>query len=60
MTGQPVGTIDATARIHALADVAACVVGPGTRIWQFVVILNLEPAPHRSNTAQQFNQTHPR
>jgi acetyltransferase-like isoleucine patch superfamily enzyme len=25
--------------IHELADVAACTIGPGTRIWQFVVIL---------------------
>lgn len=25
--------------IHPLADVQACVVGPGTRVWQFVVVL---------------------
>jgi UDP-2-acetamido-3-amino-2,3-dideoxy-glucuronate N-acetyltransferase len=31
--------IDESAFVHALADVAACDVGPGTRIWQFVVIL---------------------
>jgi UDP-2-acetamido-3-amino-2,3-dideoxy-glucuronate N-acetyltransferase len=25
--------------IHPLADVAECTIGPGTRVWQFVVIL---------------------
>jgi UDP-2-acetamido-3-amino-2,3-dideoxy-glucuronate N-acetyltransferase len=31
--------ISDTARVHPLADVAACDIGPETRVWQFVVIL---------------------
>lgn len=31
--------ISESARVHALADVAPCDIGPETRVWQFVVIL---------------------
>jgi len=31
--------ISESARVHALADVATCDIGPETRVWQFVVIL---------------------
>ncbi|MHB1163462.1 MAG: acyltransferase [Minisyncoccota bacterium] len=31
--------ISDSARLHPLADVADCDVGPGTRVWQFVVIV---------------------
>lgn len=31
--------ISESARVHRLADVASCDIGPETRVWQFVVIL---------------------
>ncbi len=31
--------ISETAFVHPLADVAPCDIGPGTRVWQFVVVL---------------------
>jgi UDP-2-acetamido-3-amino-2,3-dideoxy-glucuronate N-acetyltransferase len=31
--------ISSSARVHPLADVASCDIGPETRVWQFVVIL---------------------
>jgi UDP-2-acetamido-3-amino-2,3-dideoxy-glucuronate N-acetyltransferase len=31
--------ISESARVHALADVAPCDIGPETRVWQFVVII---------------------
>lgn len=31
--------ISKSARVHSLADVAACDIGPETRVWQFVVII---------------------
>ena len=32
-------SISDSARVHSLADVAPCDIGPETRVWQFVVIL---------------------
>jgi UDP-2-acetamido-3-amino-2,3-dideoxy-glucuronate N-acetyltransferase len=32
-------SISESARVHALADVASCDIGPETRVWQFVVII---------------------
>ena len=40
-------------RIHPLADVAECNIGPGTTIWQFVVILKGATIGSNSNICAQ-------